>query len=338
MAIMKRLTLMVSATLTVAAAAGPLPRLASGYTGSREPNPVPRNAVHRHQRWNPGLLGLRQRIVYQRSGQRQLTLYLFTPEQAAATGRPVVIYIHGGGLRFGSAKINGAMTAHNRLLVQVERRFIREGMDFASVNYRLAPMHPWPIPLDDVKHAVRFLDQHTNGLGIEPKCMVVMGDSAGGELASFVGLTMTKFDTRTSVVRGVVDLFGPTDRQPFAQLWWIRHGLTPNPVYGVYTPGRVENESVVSHVHADAPPFLIVQGTRDQVVPPGQSALLRDRLEQVGVPVQEVLVHHAGHELVSVDQKPVQPTLGQVAATINRFVIASIGADSRQYDIIRPRR
>lgn len=280
--------------------------------------------VRQLRHWNHELTGLRQRVVYARVGKRLMTFYLFSPARAAVSPRPVVIYVHGGALRYGSARITNGNTAHNRLLVRVERRLMSEGIDFISVNYRLAPLHPWPEPLQDVDTAVRFIAAHGERLGIDPERMAIMGDSAGGELSSFVGLTLQNGQSHRPMVQAVVDLFGPTDRECFARQWWRHHGLEPNPVYGIYTPSRIRRESAVSHVHPGAPPFLIIQGAEDTVVPPFQSALLRDRLAESGVPVQEVLVHHAGHELTQVQGVPIAPSLTTLADTINQFVVENL--------------
>lgn len=273
-----------------------------------------------HKLWAPQLLGIRRQVVYERLGDRRLTFYLFQPNERTNVPRPVVIYIHGGALKFGTGIISCDNTPHNRLLVALEKRLIQENVDFISVNYRLAPVHPWPIPLNDVKHAVDFVVAHARTMHIRPDDMAVMGDSAGGELASFVGLTMMSGPAKRPVVRAVIDLFGPTDRETFAQQWRRRHGLRPNPVYGIYTPKRVQRESAISHVHRGAPPFLIVQGTRDRVVPPEQSRLLQERLQADGVGVQEILVHHAGHELVP-ENGPIRPSLATLARCMNQFLM-----------------
>lgn len=271
--------------------------------------------------WNIRLLGVRRRLVYEWVGHRPITLYLFRPQNAGDTPRPVVIYIHGGALRYGSARISNRNTPHNRLMVMVERRLIHEGTDFVSVNYRLAPLYPWPEPLHDARRSVRYLADHAATLHLDRNKMGVMGDSAGGQLSAFVGLTMeTTQAPRTPLVRGVVDLFGPTDRHAFALAWRRRHGMKPNPVFGVLTWKRVRRESAVSYVHPGAPPFLIIQGLEDRVVPPAQSDLLRDRLARDKVPVEELRVRHAGHELID-RGGPIEPPLTVIANRISDFFL-----------------
>lgn len=277
--------------------------------------------IRKPEVWNKNLLGKRTRIVYAKIGHLKLTFFIFRPAARSAVLRPVVVYIHGGALKFGNAMINNFKTPHNQLMVSVERNLIQHGVDFVTVNYRLAPVYRWPDALIDVKHAVKYIDSHAVRLGINSSQMAVMGDSAGGELSSFVGLTMDP--RQRPVVRAVVDLFGPTNRRTFAAAWRRRHGLKPNPVYGVYTWKRARRESAISYVTPNAPPFLIVQGTRDHVVPPAQSKLLKDRLNAAGVPVREILVHHAGHELVA-KAGPIHPGIPFIAGQIERFLYAQL--------------
>ena len=283
-----------------------------------------RDFDHRHPiHWSPKLGGKRRQVIYEHRPTRTLTFYLFQPPGSGNQPHPAVIYIHGGALRFGTGIISSAPTPHNQLLVALERHLIQEGIDFVSVNYRLAPLHPWPQPLDDVENAVRFVRRHGRALHINPHDMAVMGDSAGGELSSFVGLTMRNPGNGQPMIRGVVDLFGPTDRESFARQWEERHGSVPNPVYGLYTPRRVRRESVIFHVQAGAPPFLIIQGSRDRVVSPWQSWILQEKLHQCGVPVKEVVVAHAGHELVP-RGGPIRPDISHLGALINTFLMAQL--------------
>ncbi len=304
-------------SLRQAAILGLILLLAPAFWGGRPLATASRDC--RRGQWNPQLMGMRQQIIYEQRKTRVLTLYLLRPRHPAQELNPVVLYLHGGGLRSGTGIISSAPTPHNRLLVALERHLMREHIDFVSINYRLAPLHPWPDPLHDVEHAIGYLDRHGAALHMNTNDMAVIGDSAGGELSSFVGLTMSVPGTRRPAVRGVVDLFGPTDREKFASAWRARHGLIPNPVYGVYTPGRVRKESAISHVHAGAPPFLIVQGSRDRVVPPWQSWLLKKKLQKCGVSAKEILVGHAGHELVA-QGGPIHPGIPRLVGIINQFL------------------
>lgn len=278
-------------------------------------------------RWHKGLLGERERIIYQTIGHQRLTFYIFRPTASTARSRPVVIYFHGGALQYGSALITRRNTPHNQLLVAVERGVIRRGDDFVSVNYRLAPRYPWPHSLQDVKHAVRYIATHARGLHINRSDVTLMGDSAGGQLATFVGLTWPSPAPQSAVIRGVVDMFGPTDRRLYALRWRERYGLKPNPVFGTYTPESIKRDSAVSYVHSGAPPFLIIQGTEDRIVPASQSQLLMNRLRAANVPAREIVVHHAGHEFVAVGG-PIDPSLSQLSEEILDFLQDEMSLDS----------
>lgn len=272
-----------------------------------------------HLYWNRRLIGVRSKIGYEHIDGREETFYLFRPTVPSFAPRPVVVYIHGGALKAGSAMIDQRLTPHNRLMVAVERGLLRHGIDFVTVNYRLAPQYPWPSALVDAKAAVGYLQSHARSLHLNPRQMGVMGDSAGGELSSFVGLTMRlPHEGHGDAIRGVVDMFGPTDRRGFARQWHQRYGSIPNPVYGRYTRVHVRRESAVDYVKPGSPPFLIIQGTRDRIVPPEQSRELLDRLRWAGDSAQEILVHGAGHELVS-RRKPISPTIPVLAGRVVKF-------------------
>lgn len=276
-----------------------------------------------YQVWNPHLLGVRQEIRYEHLPQGYETLYLFHPRTPSHGMRPLVVYIHGGALIYGNAVIPPGTTPHDRLMVGVERQAIQKGWDFVSVNYRLAPEHRWPIPLLDVKHAIQYLRQHAAQLGINAQDMAVMGDSAGGELSTFVGLTMRAGNVAPqphNVVRAVVDLFGPVNREGFASTWRKRFGLRPNPIWGVYSKRNAARDSAINYVHKGSPPFLIVQGTQDKIVPPNQSRSLAKKLHQVGVPARLIMVKHAGHELVPVHHAT-EPNIPRITRAIVQFLI-----------------
>lgn len=269
--------------------------------------------------WNPHLMGMRQEIRYEHVPQGYETLYVFHPRRASAKPRPVLVYIHGGALIYGSAVIPPGSTPHDRLIVSIEKAAIQKGWDFVSVNYRLAPEHRWPIPLLDVKHAIQYLRQHANALGINPEAMAVMGDSAGGELSTFVGLTMHTPTSHHNVMRAVVDLFGPVNRESFASTWRKRFGLRPNPIWGVYSKRNAARDSAINYVHHGAPPFLIVQGAKDKIVPPLQSRSLATKLHHLGVPEKLIMVKHAGHELISVHH-PINPNIPVIAHNVVKFL------------------
>ncbi len=96
-----------------------------------------------------------------------------------ATAGPAVLYVHGGGM------ILGDLDMYDPLI----RSFVAEsGVPALAVEYRLAPEHPHPVPVEDCYAALLWLAEHTDELGVDPARIAVMGDSAGGGLAAGVAL------------------------------------------------------------------------------------------------------------------------------------------------------
>jgi acetyl esterase/lipase len=104
-----------------------------------------------------------------------LTVYLPQADRSGA----VALYIHGGGMMMGSVE------DYDQLL-----RFLaaRSGTALVAVEYRLAPEHPHPTPVEDCYAALRWTAEHASELGGDPARLVVAGDSAGGGLAAAVAL------------------------------------------------------------------------------------------------------------------------------------------------------
>ncbi len=115
-------------------------------------------------------------IPYRRSGHRAHHLDIYRPYGAEKA--PVVFYIHGGGFRFMSKDTHWIMGLG----------FARRGYIVVSINYRLAPRHPFPAALVDTCHAYSWVLEHIGDYGGDPQQIVVAGESAGANLAT--GLTL----------------------------------------------------------------------------------------------------------------------------------------------------
>ncbi len=105
---------------------------------------------------------------------------VYTPLPAdALSPRGAVVYLHGGGWVF------MGIETHDTIC---RRLTAASGCVVVSVDYRLAPEHPFPVPLDDSYAAACWVAQHAADLGTQPDLLAVMGDSAGGNLAAAVAL------------------------------------------------------------------------------------------------------------------------------------------------------
>jgi dipeptidyl aminopeptidase/acylaminoacyl peptidase len=121
-------------------------------------------------------------------------------------------------------------------------------------------------------------------------------------------------------VQAVVDMFGPADLTRGsattalqAKLQWDVFGSTSN------TDPILATASPVTYVTVDDPPFLILQGEADSLVPPEQSQILFDKLQAAGVPSELVVIRHSEHGFQQVGNKPIKPSLIKLGKEIVAF-------------------
>lgn len=129
------------------------------------------------------------------------TLRLYDPRPERGPG-PVVVFFHGGGF------VVGGIATHAGLAAAIARRL---DLPVVSVEYRLAPEHPWPAAPDDAEAAARFVAAGDAGLGRPATGLVLCGDSAGGNLAIVTALALRDAPAAVPVIAQL--LFYPgTDR------------------------------------------------------------------------------------------------------------------------------
>jgi acetyl esterase/lipase len=223
---------------------------------------------------------------------------------------PVTMYVHGGGWSSGD-KAQGAGAMEIPALRQA-------GFLVVSVNYRLAPEYKFPVMIEDVKCAVRFLRAHANDYNLDPDRIGVWGGSAGGHLVALLGTTdeSAGFDVGeyleySSRVQAVVDMFGPTDLTVNFEGGYERSGR----VFGDFDPALA---SPVTYVTPDDPPFLLLHGEKDKLVPIEQSEILLAALQQADVPAELVPVKNAGHSFKP-DGGEISPTRRELGQMIVNF-------------------
>ena len=146
-------------------------------------------------------------ITYVRHGGRELQLDLYLPKGRAGKALPGIVFVHGGGWRTG-VRANFASMAI---------RMAERGYAAATVSYRLSPEAPYPAAIHDVKAALRWMRAHAGEFGIDPARLAVAGGSAGGQIASLVGVTngVGRFDpdagTVSSAAQAIVNIDGLSD-------------------------------------------------------------------------------------------------------------------------------
>jgi acetyl esterase/lipase len=260
-------------------------------------------------------------VTYCVEGNQPLAMTLFAPD-TPGYARPVVLEVHGGGWQHGGRllSLSGSGAATD---------LVAAGFVVASIDYRLAPQNPWPDQIIDVKCAVRYLRAHAGELGIDPNRIAALGTSAGGQLVSLLGTTGTSaawdtgpYPTESSAVDAVVDEFGPADLG--ATGWPVDSVAMIHRVFGA-DPGTLSpvltQASPMLHVSAGDPPFLIVQGTDDQVVPMSQSEQFAAQLRLDHVPVQVVLVAGGRHGLETPGESPSPPA---IASLVTAYLVRTL--------------
>ncbi|WP_216896077.1 alpha/beta hydrolase [Nocardia alni] len=124
-------------------------------------------------------------VVDRTVGPGAVAVRVYRPQQVPTTRLPAVLHLHGGGFVSGGPDSSHArMVELTRLLPAV----------VVSVDYRLAPEHPYPAPLDDSATALRWLVDAADELGVDPERIAVHGISAGGNLAAALALRMLRED------------------------------------------------------------------------------------------------------------------------------------------------
>jgi acetyl esterase/lipase len=240
-------------------------------------------------------------------GYRPLQLDLWVP--AGEQPAPLVVWVHGGGFMFGDRRILPETFRPN----QVFDALLDAGLAVASIDYRHALEARFPAQLQDAKAAVRYLRAFADRLGISTAKIGAIGESAGGHIVAALGLTAHRADLEgthgvvgpSSRVDAVVDWYGVADlatmprRTPPPD---IAEKLPPElvtPPEDQLTRGlegqALADASPITHVTADAPPFLLVHGTADWLVPYAQSEALHAALTAAGVEARLVPVEGAQH-------------------------------------------
>jgi acetyl esterase/lipase len=234
--------------------------------------------------------------------------------RAAGPGpAPCVIILHGGGWFIGSRREGRPFDAW----------LARRGYAVAAVEYTLAPERPWPAafskaspwlqptlenrslphalwpaPREDVARAIAFLRARAALLGIDPTRFVLLGRSAGAQLAEAAA-----YSQPDPGIRGVIGFYGPTDfpayfttyaAGPFAAVnRFFLLQLLGQPYAAI--PETYREASPLWEAQAGAPPTLLLNGGRDCLIPPSQADELSARLAALGVPHAVVLLPWATH-------------------------------------------
>jgi len=249
-------------------------------------------------------------LEYGHADGKPLLLDLYVPLKEVTGKLPLVVWVHGGGWSAGSRRNPPALP------------LLKHGFAVASVEYRLSQEAKFPAQIEDCKAALRWLRANADMYHLDPDHVGVWGSSAGGHLVAMLGATggVTELDgankdnaDQSSKVQAVCDWFGPTDfllmDTQFAGKGQFLHSAPESPeshlIGGPITqnPAKVAAASPMTYINAkaakgegkDLPPFLIMHGDKDPLVPYAQSEILRDALQKAGADVTLQIIPGAGH-------------------------------------------
>jgi acetyl esterase/lipase len=242
-------------------------------------------------------------IEFARPGDRPLRLDLYLPARPAGP-LPLIVWVHGGAWRIGD---------RTRVPPRIER-FAAHGLAVASIEYRLSHEAHFPAQIDDVRTAVGWLRTHAGEYGLDPGAVGLWGASAGAQL---VALAATTAHEPADRVHAVVDGYGPTTFRRMDEQRGpddLIHGgprSAESLLLGVavnQAPAQLLSAAdPIAHVTAQAPPFLIIHGTADLLVPPSQSVALHDALVAAGADSTLCLIDGGFHGLFMGSTLDVRP-------------------------------
>lgn len=201
---------------------------------------------------------------------------------------PGLLLIHGGAWTLGD-KRNDARHA---------KRLASLGFVVMSINYRLAPKHPFPAQIDDCRLALKWLHEHADELQVDSSSIGSWGYSAGGHLAALLAT-----DPRPDVPRLKACVAGgaPCDLTSIP----LDSNLL-EPVFGGPRrtfPKRYVDASPITHVSPDDPPIFLFHGSKDWLVPSQSSISMKEALQREGVAFEYLVVPDKAHLMTFIDRE-----------------------------------
>jgi acetyl esterase/lipase len=246
-------------------------------------------------------------------------LDVWRPKELPVEPAPVMIFVPGGAWIHGGRQLQGyALMSH----------LAQQGWVCLSVNYRVAPHNRWPRHITDVKTAIAWARANVDRFGGDRDFIAIAGCSAGGHLSALAGLTPNDpemqaelpegSDTSVDAVVGIYGRYDWEDRSTperarfvdFLERVVVKRKIDRHPEI-------FRKASPIAQVHPDAPPFLVIHGTGDSVIPVAQARSFADRLRAVSRSVVSYIeLPGAGHGFDMTDGA----RTGSVATAIGLFL------------------
>jgi acetyl esterase/lipase len=225
-------------------------------------------------------------VTYRTVDGEKLGLDVYQPAKKGKD-RPAVVIVHGGGWSGGDKQLFA--TQGNQL---AERGFVA-----FSVNYRLAPAHPYPAAVDDVDSAVEWVRKHAEKYGVDPKRIGALGGSAGAHLTGLLATVGEGSHAKGHRIAAAVSWSGPMDFVSLAPAVTAGAGRSIGTFLGCAPdacPDKYAQASPITHVDKTDTPMLIVNSTKE-LVPQSQADAMKAALDKAGVANQEIVLPGAAH-------------------------------------------
>ena len=351
---MRRSVLLVVFALSLSAVAAaqlpsPLPQIEDGARIDRHPLVTFPNGVRSFTDvpyWSP-------------VGYRSLTLDLYVPPASVRrprSGFPFVVYVHGGGWMYGDKRSSPPFVDWPAVLASLAAK----GYVVAAVDYRLTREARFPLQVEDVKAAIRWLRLRAPQYGIDRGRARVWGESAGAHLAGLIavscgaaaleprevrnmfGVTSEVTSRRASdCVQGGVTWYGVFDMATIQQQARDAHALSRDDrdapewrLLGCFAtecrPAQLAAASPVTYVDRKDPPMLLVVGNADTTVPTQQTLEMADRLAAAGVEHEVLVLPGVNHNFLGTTRDATRDANLKALAATFEFIDATIGTSRRR--------
>src|ERR1700752_3369871 len=246
-------------------------------------------------------------------------LDVWRPKELPVEPAPVLIFVPGGAWGHGSRLLQGyALMSH----------LAEMGWVCLSIDYRVAPHHRWPAHITDIKTAIAWARANVDKFGGDRNFIAIAGCSAGGHLSALAGLTPNDPEMQGDLpvgsdtsVDAVVAIYGRYDWEDrstaerarfvdFLERGVVRRKMSKH-------PDVFRKASPIARVHKDAPPFLVIHGSGDSVIPVEQARRFVERLRAAShAVVSYVELPGAGHAFDMIDGA----RTGSMATAIGLFL------------------
>lgn len=240
---------------------------------------------------------------------------------------PVAVYVHGGGWSKGDKTEN-----INQYLAELLPR----GIAVFAINYRLASEYTFPAMIQDAKCAVRHIRANAENYSVDPDLIAAFGGSAGGHIVSLLGTAgeeagwddVGQYQGVSSRVIAVVNMYGPTDlTQP-------DEGTTSQAIKNIFATDSYEDmgfASPITYIDENDPPFLLMHGEDDPLVPISQSEQFATALEAADVEVEFVRVANSMHSFrPTTTGTKTDPTPQELAIIMADWLAEHLDAENSQ--------